>query len=77
MEQLAQFVSKSFDDNANPDRKCRDTSATTITLSVAHLLGPSIDEEESHRRFFAIFRNFILFLRSCILLLDLLVHTQF
>ncbi|XP_033217549.1 short stature homeobox protein 2-like [Belonocnema kinseyi] len=49
MEQLAQFVSKSFDDNANRDRKCRDGSApTAITLSVAHLVGPPVDEEESN-----------------------------
>lgn len=63
MEQLAQFVSKSFDNNAAATgggsgvvetAGCR-TAGSRITLSVAHLIGDSADDAD--RRMCAIIPN--------------------
>ncbi|XP_050589817.1 short stature homeobox protein 2-like [Bombus affinis] len=49
MEQLAQFVSKSFDNAAGEHAPCRTTTerppSARITLSVAHLLGDSAEND--------------------------------
>lgn len=51
MEQLAQFVSKSFDNAAGEHAPCRTTTerppSARITLSVAHLLGDSAENDGS------------------------------
>ncbi|XP_043792263.1 short stature homeobox protein 2-like [Apis laboriosa] len=51
MEQLAQFVSKSFDNAAGEHAACRTTTerppSARITLSVAHLLGDPAENESN------------------------------
>lgn len=82
MEQLAQFVSKSFDNAAGEHAACRTTTerppSARITLSVAHLLGDPAENESSTFSYISFSREFFfsspLFSRSSSLLLSSRLH---